>query len=155
MNCGFLGISEFDCVGKASCQVTLALFPGSTAFLYCKWWKAGRSLGTNLKLVIHTLILIYNLNFLSTIYRAVAMTLILLLPATMALTLTWIFTSLDMDMVTWNNCYMYGGRSECKLRDFPPPPPQLKNCNAYTVMVWGCFWGPCKIRQPLNSERGH
>ena len=37
------------------------------------------------------------------------MTLILLLPATMALTRTWIFTSLDMDMVTLDNhgsCYI-------------------------------------------------
>ena len=37
------------------------------------------------------------------------MSLMLLLPATMALTRTWIFTSLDMDMVTLDNygsCYI-------------------------------------------------
>ena len=100
MNCGFLGISEFDCVGKASCKVTLTLFSGSTAFPYCKWWKAGQSLVTNLKLVIYALIL-HTIWISYLPFRAVAMTLKLLLPATMALTLTWIFTSLDMDMVTW------------------------------------------------------
>ena len=153
MNCGFLGISEFDCVGKASCKVTLTLFSGSTAFPYCKWWKAGQSLVTNLKLVIYTLIL-HTIWISYLPFRAVAMTLKLLLPATMALTLTWIFTSLDMDMVTWEifaTCMVAKVSVSCGIT----PPPQLENCNAYIVMLWGCFWGPCKTRQPLNSESDH